>query len=241
MYRKNTSGQFVGFQMLLTASGAIATGLSPAVRRCIDGTFAAGGGTVTEDTGTGGYKYAMSQADTNGNDISFWFSAATAMPVCVNIVTTAADPTNAATFGITDIDAAISTRMATYIQPTGFLSATFPSGTVANTTNITAGTIATVTNPVSITSNIKENTGSQRLTFTMTDSTNHAPSPGLTVVSEVSIDGAGFISTANSVSGIANGDYTLVLNAADTNGKTLMFRFTEATADDLNIMVITQP
>jgi hypothetical protein len=67
------------------------------------------------------------------------------------------------------------------------------------------------------------------------------PSPGLTVISEVSIDGAGFVSTANSVSGIANGDYTLVLNAADTNGKTLMFRFTEATADDLNIMVITQP
>lgn len=45
-----------------------------------------------------------------------------------------------------DVDAAISTRMATYAQPTGFLAATFPSGTVANTTNITAGTITTVTN-----------------------------------------------------------------------------------------------
>ena len=30
--------------------------------------------------------------------------------------------------------------------PTGFLAATFPSGTIANTTNITAGTIATTTN-----------------------------------------------------------------------------------------------
>lgn len=36
--------------------------------------------------------------------------------------------------------------MPTYTQPTGFLAATFPSGTVANTTNITAGTITTTTN-----------------------------------------------------------------------------------------------
>jgi len=43
------------------------------------------------------------------------------------------------------IDAAITSRMATYTQPTGFLAATFPT-TVASTTNITAGTITTVTN-----------------------------------------------------------------------------------------------
>ena len=36
--------------------------------------------------------------------------------------------------------------MATYTQPTGFLAATFPSGTIANTTNITAGTITTASN-----------------------------------------------------------------------------------------------
>lgn len=110
MYRKNVASQFICFQMLLTATGAVATGLSPAVRRCIDGTFAAGGGTVTEDGTTGSYKYAMSQADTNGNDISFIFSAATAMPICINIVTTAADPTTASSFGITNIDATISSR-----------------------------------------------------------------------------------------------------------------------------------
>lgn len=44
-----------------------------------------------------------------------------------------------------DIDAAISSRMATYTQPTGFLAATFPTGTVANTTNITAATGVDVT------------------------------------------------------------------------------------------------
>jgi hypothetical protein len=45
-----------------------------------------------------------------------------------------------------NLDAAVSSRMATYTQPSGFLAATFPTGTVANTTNITAGTITTVTN-----------------------------------------------------------------------------------------------
>lgn len=44
-----------------------------------------------------------------------------------------------------NLDVAVSTRMATYTQPTGFLAATFPL-TVASTTNIAAGTITTVTN-----------------------------------------------------------------------------------------------
>ncbi len=47
---------------------------------------------------------------------------------------------------IANLDATVSSRMATYTQPTGFLAATFPAGTVANTTNITGGTITTVTN-----------------------------------------------------------------------------------------------
>ncbi len=45
----------------------------------------------------------------------------------------------------TNLDATISSRMATYTQPTGFLAATFPA-TVASTTNITAGVITTATN-----------------------------------------------------------------------------------------------
>jgi len=45
-----------------------------------------------------------------------------------------------------NLDTTISSRMATYAQPTGFLAATFPTGTIANTTNITAGTITTATN-----------------------------------------------------------------------------------------------
>ncbi len=46
---------------------------------------------------------------------------------------------------VDNINATISSRMATYTQPSGFLAATFP-GAIASTTNITAGTITTVTN-----------------------------------------------------------------------------------------------
>lgn len=56
------------------------------------------------------------------------------------------------------IDAAISSRMATYVQPTGFLAATFPAGTIASTTNITAGTITTVASVTAIAANGITNT-----------------------------------------------------------------------------------
>ena len=46
---------------------------------------------------------------------------------------------------IANLDATVSSRMATYTQPTGFLAATFPA-TVASTTNIVGGAITTVTN-----------------------------------------------------------------------------------------------
>jgi hypothetical protein len=57
-----------------------------------------------------------------------------------------------ATAGIPDVNAknwgnsvVTGMPMPTYTQPTGFLAATFPSGTIANTTNITAGVMTTVT------------------------------------------------------------------------------------------------
>lgn len=46
---------------------------------------------------------------------------------------------------VANLDTTVSSRMASYTQPTGFLAATFPA-TVASTTNISAGTITTVTN-----------------------------------------------------------------------------------------------
>jgi hypothetical protein len=147
MYRKNVAGQHVCFQLLLTATGAVATGLTPSVRRCIDGTFAAGGGTVTEDGTTGSYKYAMSQADTNGNNISFIFTGTGAMPVCVNIVTTAADPTDTVRFGLTAMpNVASGNAGALIVSGTGTAALSVSSGlvTLAGVTH-TGAVIPTVT------------------------------------------------------------------------------------------------
>jgi hypothetical protein len=108
MYRKNVASQFFCFQGVDSATGGIKTGVSWTVRRCIDGTFAAAGGTASEDGSTGWYKFAMSQADTNGNDISFNFTGTGAVPQTVNILTTAADPSDTVRFGLTALPAVAS-------------------------------------------------------------------------------------------------------------------------------------
>lgn len=180
-----------------------------------------------------------------------------------------------------NLDTTISSRMATYSQPTGFLAATFPSGTIANTTNITAGTMTTTTDltnaptagdftaamkssldaatPASVVgavgsvtaavtvgtinasaSNVKKNT-SFDLSFPMTDETTHAPTAGYTVAATRSIDGGAFGACANSVTEVSSGVYNIILAAADTNGNSIIYRFTATGADDRLMSVITQP
>ena len=76
-----------------------------------------------------------------------------------------------------NLDVAVSTRMATYAQPAGFLAATFP-GTIASPTNITAGTITAVTGSVaSVTAAVTVN-GASALTEAYA-----APAAGLTLAS----------------------------------------------------------
>lgn len=105
MYRKNVSGQYLYFAMIKASDGSALTGASVTGKRAIDG--AAQGsvtGTISEEAG-GQYKIALSQADTNGNNIGFLFTASTAVPVSISIVTTAADPTDATRFGLSSLPA----------------------------------------------------------------------------------------------------------------------------------------
>lgn len=92
MYRKNTASQFLAFQGVDATTGGIKSGVTWTIRRCIDGTFAAATGTATEDGTTGWYKFAMSQADTNGNNIEFNFTGTGAVPQTVNILTDGSPP-----------------------------------------------------------------------------------------------------------------------------------------------------
>lgn len=102
MYRKNTAGQSIGFVAINASTGATMTGTTGfAAYRVLDGgAQAAAGGTVT-DKGNGQYSFALSQADTNGNDCSYLFTMTGMVAVEKSIVTTAADPTDGVRFGLT--------------------------------------------------------------------------------------------------------------------------------------------
>lgn len=113
------------------------TGLTLTITASKDGAaFASITPTVT-DRGSGFYNLALTTTHTN-----------TLGDLALHITGTGADPTDLVLLveaGATDAD--VSSRMAAYTQPTGFLAATFPT-TVASPTNITAGTVTTVSGNV---------------------------------------------------------------------------------------------
>ena len=151
MLRKNVAGQFVHIAAVNATTGAALSGATISIRRCLDGTFAAGGATITEDTGLGFYKVALTQADTNGNDCAFFFTATNMVPVCINVITTACDPTAATNFGITALPAVASgSAGAVIVSGTGTAALSVSSGlvTLAGVTHTGAviPTVTTVTN-----------------------------------------------------------------------------------------------
>jgi len=117
---------------------------------------------------------------------------------------------------------------------------TFPTS-IASPTNITAGTISTVTSVTALAGNagIKKNTQLAAYPFLMTDSTTHAPATGLTVTATRSIDGAAFGACANAVSEVASGWYKITLAAGDLNGSTIALKFTATGADQANHTIVT--
>ena len=141
MFRKNTASQHIHFQGVDSATGGIKSAVTWTVRRCIDGTFAAATGTVTEDGTTGWYKFAMSQADTNGNNIGFNFTGTGAIPQTVNIVTTACDPTSTA-FGLS---------IAKTTNITGFNDIAATAVVSAGAITTSGGAVSTVTTATNVT------------------------------------------------------------------------------------------
>jgi hypothetical protein len=118
--------------------------------------------------------------------------AANMHPVDIEIELDAVNYQDATAFGLSRLDAAVTSRMATYTQPTGFLAATFPA-TVASPTNITSAsgvtlaasqpgvTIPTVT---SVTNGVTVSTNNDKSGYSLTQS---FPSN----FSTLSIDGTG--------------------------------------------------
>jgi hypothetical protein len=86
----------------------------------------------------------------------------------------------------------------------------------------------------------KQNTALNDFVFTMVLSSDHVtPATGLTVTAERSIDGAAFAATTNSPTEISNGYYSIDLSAADMNGRVISLKFTAATADQREIVMVT--
>lgn len=107
MFRKNVAGQYLSFALINTSNGAGLTGATVTAYRALDnGSQTAITGTVTE-LGNGHYRLNLSQADTNADEGSFFITAPNASPVEKTVVFTAADPSNAASFGLSNLNAQV--------------------------------------------------------------------------------------------------------------------------------------
>ena len=137
MYRKNTATQYIYFGLINATSGAALTGATVTAYRALDGNAQASATGTTTELGNGQYRFNLSQADTNANNGSYLFTATNAIPVEKTVVFTAADPTDATAFGISRLDAAITSRMATFTLPTNFSSLAITAGGA-----VTAGTVS---------------------------------------------------------------------------------------------------
>jgi hypothetical protein len=88
---------------------------------------------------------------------------------------------------------------------------------------------------------ITKNTALANFMFKMVLASDHVtPATGFTVTATRSLDGAAFGACANAVSEVSVGWYKIDLAAGDTNGNVNVYKFTAATADTTEIMVVTQ-
>jgi hypothetical protein len=167
MYRKNTASQGVGFAAIAISSGETMTGTTGfAAYRVLDGGAQASATGSVADKGNGQYWFALSQADTNANEGSYLFTMTGMIAVEKTLVFTACDPTTASNFGITNIDATVSSRstyaggaVASVTGAVGSVTGSVGSVTGAvgsvtgNVGGNVAGSVASVTDPVTVGTN----------------------------------------------------------------------------------------
>lgn len=149
MYVKNLANQFIGFCLVNASDGSALIGATVTAVRSVDGgAQAACTGTVSEKGG-GQYVLALSQADVNGNDISYLFTATGAVPVEKTIVTVVS-----AALGYVGID------WASINAPT---TAQGLSGTTIATSQVVASVTGSVGSVVGLTASNLDATVSSRL------------------------------------------------------------------------------
>lgn len=88
---------------------------------------------------------------------------------------------------------------------------------------------------------VKKNTALANFMFKMVLTSDHVSvGTGLAVTATRSLDGAAFAACANAVTEISAGWYKISLAATDLNADTVALKFTAATADQRDIMIVTQ-
>jgi hypothetical protein len=176
------------------------------------------GATNATEISSGFYKFTLGTADTGTLGPLAWRGAQTDINDAGDLLTVV----NANNGGFVGVPDAVA-------GATGGL----PLGDSAG--QVTVGTVAAAA------SNLKKNMALSNYVFVMTDSTTHAPKPGVTVTATRSLDGAAFGACANGVTEISNGAYKINLAAGDLNGNVVTLRFTGTASDDLLVTIITQP
>lgn len=112
--RKNVASQVVGAQMVTASDGSAFTSTVTVYVTGDAGTQAIGsvGSGVCTHEGNGFHTYAPAQSETNYNHIAFTFVGTGAIPVTNQVYTISYDPHDTADLGLSTLDAAISTRLA---------------------------------------------------------------------------------------------------------------------------------
>lgn len=87
---------------------------------------------------------------------------------------------------------------------------------------------------------VKKNTALSGFPVVMIDTAGD-PATGKTVTGVVSLDGGGFSSLTNAVSEVSGGLYAVDLAAGDTNGDTLVMRFSASGCRTRFVEIVTQP
>ena len=134
MFRKNVSA-VIHFCMVTTAGVADAAATVNA-KRMLDQQMSTVAGNIINQGG-GAYCLCMASADNNANSVGLFMTASGDVPLMITFQTTAADPTNAASFGITRLDSTVSSRMGTFGVPANFAALGLStSGFVSNVANL---------------------------------------------------------------------------------------------------------
>ena len=180
--------------------------------------------------------------------------------IATNIGTNGSGLTAIGDTRLNNLDAAVSTRLATagYTAPdnasassaasSAATAATQATNAASQTTaanirtavGLAAANLDSQLGAIPTTFRLKKNTAFSGFSLVMFN-TSGVAATGKTVSGSVSIDGGAFGTLTNSVSEIGSGAYKVNLAAADTNGNDLLFLFTATDCKPLFLKVITQP